>query len=966
MTFSSLVRRETSDEKGRHLVATERIPAGRLIFCERPMVSLQSTGNVFGGALVCHYCCTFVGTPEQCLAVASDPSVLQHIATDQQSAQRSGNDALIPCRHSCGTFYCSINCMQDDWHSGGHKELCTGCITDAEHPLIKFKKHAIENNEIFLLIAKWLVRIQKAKIPYNENEELNTHPLVDFSMNPWWKVATLPMQKNPNLAADALELEDSCKRLCRESSELLVAAWQQCEHEVSDWLAPEAIGRLIGSLEQNSMGIRRKHPIRRAVMEDQELRENFNNEIIACLEGAGMLGDAQEEEEEGISDGSEEGVAKGSQVDVEQPKLEGDEEGPVDLATISEQYSYSSDEIADFLANMDLQLSIGSDDDWDSIFQPMDGTAHFCFAEKMNHSCEPNVVLLYKSRGWGENHPLVAYCVALRHVRPGEELTIGYVTTDSPYEERKKALENYGFVCSCTKCQRQMNGIPEEHKDSHEMEDFEDDLFGSDGEGDTDTNELLTQLDGVLECDAMHREEAGSGGFHGSGHEKLQNMAEKHESVWNRSLYAAIPLHYLAPISSHIVNLLSALRIDSSVWAISMREDLKSCQTGIQNRDFSLCRLVGMELEQKLVKDLVSSGSFRNTEHRTAYWCACATAAVGFAHECSFLIAMQYIDKAIILGQPRDSYGDFFFYVCLYASQMAKTPCPHAIMESVPNYTEKSMMERVYSDGLSKPIRYPVEVCESICDMGEEFFKGLSQPLVLRSLARNWPATTKWRSLERLSHSYGHRVVPIEVGSMYDAMREEFCNIRTFISKYLAPSSRRRIWTLEDAARTSSSGSEVVETEENEETNIAYLAQHPLLDQIPELFDDVEAQPAGVKPTVVNAWVGTGGTRTPLHFDSYDNLLVQVVGAKYVRMYDPRYTESLYVISKTSSEDSLGRQGNMSALCCEREDFNEHPFAKDVPYTETILLPGDCLYIPSRYWHYVRSLSTSVSVNYWF
>ena len=104
------------------------------------------------------------------------------------------------------------------------------------------------------------------------------------------------------------------------------------------------------------------------------------------------------------------------------------------------------------------------------------------------------------------------------------------------------------------------------------------------------------------------------------------------------------------------------------------------------------------------------------------------------------------------------------------------------------------------------------------------------------------------------------------------------------------------------------------------------------------------------------------GTRTPLHFDSYDNLFVQLVGAKYVRLYDTDQTDKLYV----SKDGNYGLQGNMSKVNCELEDFDSHPLAKTCQYTEVLLLPGDCLFIPSRHWHYVRSLSTSISINYWF
>lgn len=182
-------------------------------------------------------------------------------------------------------------------------------------------------------------------------------------------------------------------------------------------------------------------------------------------------------------------------------------------------------------------------------------------------------------------------------------------------------------------------------------------------------------------------------------------------------------------------------------------------------------------------------------------------------------------------------------------------------------------------------------------------------------------------------------------------MKEELMTIREFFSGYLAESTTRLYWTLEDAVTL--------------ENRVAYLAQHPLIHQLPELGGDISMKPSlcgELGPSHVYLWIGTGGTRTPLHFDSCSNIFVQLVGVKYVRIYSEKETKKLYV----SESKSYGLQGNMSDVDCEQEDFCKHPLAKDAAYDEVLLFPGDALFIPARAWHYVRSLTTSASVNFWF
>lgn len=108
----------------------------------------------------------------------------------------------------------------------------------------------------------------------------------------------------------------------------------------------------------------------------------------------------------------------------------------------------------------------------------------------------------------------------------------------------------------------------------------------------------------------------------------------------------------------------------------------------------------------------------------------------------------------------------------------------------------------------------------------------------------------------------------------------------------------------------------------------------------------------------VNAWFGPRGTVSPLHFDPKDNLLCQVVGAKYLRLYAPHESAKLYPVD--------GMLANTSQVQVEDPDYTAFPAFRDAAYVECVLREGEMLFIPPRYWHFVKSLSTSFSVSFWW
>ena len=110
---------------------------------------------------------------------------------------------------------------------------------------------------------------------------------------------------------------------------------------------------------------------------------------------------------------------------------------------------------------------------------------------------------------------------------------------------------------------------------------------------------------------------------------------------------------------------------------------------------------------------------------------------------------------------------------------------------------------------------------------------------------------------------------------------------------------------------------------------------------------------------IVNAWFGPEGTVSPCHHDPYDNLLSQVVGSKYIRIYHPSESSNLY-------PHSSGKMTNTSQVDVEHPDLLRFPNTSKATYLECVLSAGEMLYIPPKFWHYIRSLECSFSCSFWW
>ncbi|KAJ8073401.1 hypothetical protein PM082_011676 [Marasmius tenuissimus] len=85
-------------------------------------------------------------------------------------------------------------------------------------------------------------------------------------------------------------------------------------------------------------------------------------------------------------------------------------------------------------------------------------------AALLNHSCDPNVVAVFPGNDSNnkKGQPLLEI-VAIRDIKPGEQLLTAYVDTTLPTPLRQKALkETYFFTCYCHLCDRPQGVDPRE------------------------------------------------------------------------------------------------------------------------------------------------------------------------------------------------------------------------------------------------------------------------------------------------------------------------------------------------------------------------------------------------------------------------------------------------------------------------------------------------------------------------
>ncbi|XP_071507437.1 bifunctional peptidase and arginyl-hydroxylase JMJD5-like [Diadema antillarum] len=258
-----------------------------------------------------------------------------------------------------------------------------------------------------------------------------------------------------------------------------------------------------------------------------------------------------------------------------------------------------------------------------------------------------------------------------------------------------------------------------------------------------------------------------------------------------------------------------------------------------------------------------------------------------------------------------------------------------ADLQDVP-HRDRESLDEVQPPGHLKPLgshRPPempgVDVLERVPDPPDFFSRYVEagRPAVFKGAAKEMASYRLWTD-EYLSGRYGDLIVEVEEGKKENRSKDLW---RMPLSKFIKSYRQEDVYLVTDVP---------------EEMGDDFCLLRCLLCGG---FTDV------LVDTIL--WYSSGGTKSVLHFDSLDNINCVMDGRKDIFLVDKREKDNVHIDHP---------EGSFSGVDVDRVDFQKYPGLAKVPWYNVTLERGDCLFIPYRWFHSVRSSGRNLAINVWF
>jgi hypothetical protein len=218
----------------------------------------------------------------------------------------------------------------------------------------------------------------------------------------------------------------------------------------------------------------------------------------------------------------------------------------------------------------------------------------------------------------------------------------------------------------------------------------------------------------------------------------------------------------------------------------------------------------------------------------------------------------------------------------------------------------------------------------------EEFLKEFfipQKPVVMEDLTADWSAREKW-NFEYFREKVGEIVVPIYDGKPAKGHQSSHGPVMKIKMK------------------------EYIDILKKGPTDLRMFFFN-LLKNCPELINDFKYPDLGVRffKKLPVLFVGGEGAKVVMHYDMdlANNFHFNFSGEKKVILYPPSQTKYLYKVPYSIV--------SMEQIDMENPDFKQYPALLEAKGYEVTLKHGDALFIPSKWWHFIKYETPCLSLT---
>jgi lysine-specific demethylase 8 len=214
------------------------------------------------------------------------------------------------------------------------------------------------------------------------------------------------------------------------------------------------------------------------------------------------------------------------------------------------------------------------------------------------------------------------------------------------------------------------------------------------------------------------------------------------------------------------------------------------------------------------------------------------------------------------------------------------------------------------------------------------------RPVVLTGAIEDWPAVSRWDQ-DYLRRAVGERRLRVEA---------------------VAGGEEPGYFGRRSLPQTMAFGEYLSAVIADERVPRLYMGGISIPGSLTELAADVRVPEyvLGRSKPVPYFWLGAGRSTTQLHYDINNNFHALIRGRKTFTLFAPDQTRGLYPTSVFSARRHFSR------VKLEAPDYAAFPGLRNATGVRATLGPGEMLFLPSLWWHEVRTEQPSIGVNFWW